>query len=66
MFNFCKYYIIIIMVIIMVITLKTCEKTRNMMLEFYEEMRREKTPQYALFQADDKECRDAYKSSLRS
>ena len=43
------------MVIIMVITLKTCEKTRNMMLEFYEEMRREKTPQYALFQADDGE-----------
>ncbi len=39
----------------MVITLKTCEKTRNMMLEFYEEMRREKTPQYALFQADDGE-----------
>ena len=39
----------------MVITLKTCEKTRNMMLEFYLEMRREKTPQYALFQADDGE-----------
>ncbi len=39
----------------MVITLKTSEKTKNMMLEFYEEMRREKTPQYALFQADDGE-----------
>ncbi len=39
----------------MVITLKVTEKTKNMMLEFYEELRREKTPQYALFQADDGE-----------
>ena len=39
----------------MVITLKTSEKTKDMMLEFYDEMRREKTPQYALFQADDGE-----------
>ena len=37
----------------MTITLKTCEKTRDMMLEFYEDLRREKTPQYALFQAVD-------------
>ena len=37
----------------MVITLKTCKKTQEMMQEFYEELRREKTPQYALFQADD-------------
>lgn len=37
----------------MTITLKTCEKTRNMMLEFYEDLRREKTPQYAMFQAVD-------------
>ncbi len=37
----------------MVITLKTCEKTRKMMDEFYLEQKREKTPQYALFQADD-------------
>ena len=37
----------------MTITLKTCEKTRNMMDEFYKDMKREKTPQYALFQADD-------------
>ena len=37
----------------MTITLKTCEKTRNMMDEFYKEMKRDKTPQYALFQADD-------------
>ena len=39
----------------MVITLKTCEKTKNMMVEFYEDMKRMKTPQYALFQADDGE-----------
>lgn len=37
----------------MVITLKTCKKTQEMMKEFYEEMRREKTPQYSEFQADD-------------
>ena len=37
----------------MVITLKTCKKTQDMMKEFYEEMRREKTPQYSFFQADD-------------
>jgi len=41
------------MVIKMVITLKTCKKTQDMMKEFYEEMRREKTPQYSEFQADD-------------
>lgn len=37
----------------MVITLKTCKKTQDMMEEFYHDMKREKTPQYALFQADD-------------
>ena len=37
----------------MVITLKTCEKTRDMMKEFYQDMKREKTPQYSLFQAQD-------------
>ena len=37
----------------MVITLKTCPKTQEMMKEFYEEQRRPKTPQYAFFQADD-------------
>ena len=37
----------------MTITLKTCEKTRSMMEEFYQDMKREKTPQYAIFQADD-------------
>lgn len=37
----------------MVITLKTCQKTQEMMQEFYENQKRAKTPQYALFQADD-------------
>ena len=37
----------------MVITLKTCKKTQDMMNEFYLEQKRAKTPQYALFQADD-------------
>lgn len=37
----------------MVITLKCCDKTKKMMQEFFEETKREKTPQYALFQADD-------------
>ena len=37
----------------MVITLKTCSKTQEMMKEFYEEQKRIKTPQYAFFQADD-------------
>lgn len=37
----------------MVITLKTCQKTRDMMNDFYKNQKREKTPQYAFFQADD-------------
>ena len=37
----------------MVITLKTSEKTQNMMKEFYQDTKREKTPQYSEFQADD-------------
>ena len=37
----------------MVITLKTCQKTQKMMEEFYNDLKRSKTPQYALFQADD-------------
>ena len=37
----------------MVITLKTSEKTQNMMKEFYKDTKREKTPQYSEFQADD-------------
>ena len=37
----------------MVITLKTTKKTQDMMKEFYLDMKREKTPQYAEFQAQD-------------
>lgn len=37
----------------MTITLKTSEETKEMMLEYYNDFKREKTPQYALFQADD-------------
>jgi len=37
----------------MVITLKCSNKTKEMMNEFYLDMKRPKTPQYALFQADD-------------
>ena len=37
----------------MVITLKCSNKTKEMMNEFYDEMKRPKTPQYAMFQADD-------------
>ena len=37
----------------MVITLKTCKKTSDMMIDFYKDSKRDKTPQYAHFQADD-------------
>ena len=37
----------------MTITVKTSEKTRNMMTDFYEDLKREKTPPYAIFQAVD-------------
>jgi len=37
----------------MTITVKTSEKTRDMMKEYYEDLKREKTPQYAVFQAVD-------------
>lgn len=37
----------------MVITLKCSSKTKDMMNEFYSDMKRPKTPQYAMFQADD-------------
>ena len=37
----------------MTITVKTSEKTKNMMLEYYEDLKREKTPPYAVFQAVD-------------
>lgn len=48
-----KKFSTIIVVIKMVITLKTSQKTQEMMKEFFEEQKREKTPQYAYFQADD-------------
>lgn len=35
------------------ITLKVGEKTKEQMLEFFEDLRREKTPPYAVFQAKD-------------
>ena len=37
----------------MTITVKTSEKTRNMMTDFYKDLKREKTPPYAIFQAVD-------------
>ena len=37
----------------MTITVKTCEKTQELMKEFYEDLKREKTPPYAIFQAVD-------------
>ena len=33
--------------------LMVSDKTRDMMVDYFEEFKREKTPQYALFQADD-------------
>ncbi len=35
------------------ITLKVCEETKNQMVEFFEDLKREKTPPYAVFQAQD-------------
>ncbi len=40
---------------VIVKVLKVSEETKNMMIEYYEEFKRDKTPQYALFQADDGE-----------
>ncbi len=37
----------------MTITLKVSENTKQEMIEFFEEYKREKTPAYAIFQADD-------------
>ena len=37
----------------MTITVKTSEKTREMMKDFYEDLKREKTPPYSIFQAVD-------------
>ena len=35
------------------ITLKVCNKTKEQMIEFFEDLKREKTPPYAVFQAKD-------------
>ncbi len=40
----------------MTITLKVSENTKQEMQEFFEEYKREKTPPYAIFQADDADC----------
>ena len=40
----------------MTITLKVSENTKKEMIEFFEEFKREKTPPYAVFQADDADC----------
>ncbi len=37
----------------MVITVKVSEKTKKQMVEYFDDLKRIKTPQYALFQADD-------------
>ena len=37
----------------MTITLKVSEETKNKMLEYFEELKRPNTPQYAIFQAVD-------------
>lgn len=37
----------------MTITLKVSDKTKEQMLEFFEDLKREKTPEYAVFQAQD-------------
>ena len=40
----------------MTITLKVSENTKNEMIEFFEDFKRDKTPPYAVFQADDADC----------
>lgn len=35
------------------ITLKVCNETKNQMIEFFEDLKRPKTPPYAIFQAQD-------------
>lgn len=37
----------------MTITVKTSDETRKMMMEYYEDLKREKTPPYSIFQAVD-------------
>lgn len=40
----------------MTITLKVSDNTKKEMIEFFEDFKREKTPPYAVFQADDADC----------
>ena len=40
----------------MTITLKVSDNTKKEMMDFFEDFRREKTPPYAVFQADDADC----------
>ena len=40
----------------MTVTLKVSDNTKKEMIEFFEDFKREKTPPYALFQADDADC----------
>ena len=40
----------------MTITLKVSDNTKKEMEEFFEDFKREKTPPYAVFQADDADC----------
>ena len=40
----------------MTITLKVSENTKLEMIDFFKEFKREKTPPYAVFQADDADC----------
>ena len=40
----------------MTITLKVSDNTKKEMIDFFEEFKRDKTPQYAVFQADDADC----------
>jgi len=35
------------------ITLKVCDKTKEQMIDFFKDLKREKTPPYAVFQAQD-------------
>ncbi len=37
----------------MTITVKVTDKTKKQMIDFYDDLKREKTPQYSIFQADD-------------
>ena len=40
----------------MTVTLKVSDNTKKEMIDFFEDFKREKTPPYAIFQADDADC----------